>query len=247
MARRTPRPELTAEQRAEADRIHAALLHAAEGDLRELADLLATTDDSNTFGATEFAVRDLVLRVGAKAVETALAGRERGYDGSSRVCPTCGEAAKFQRWQFKPVVTPLGVVRVERAYDHCRPCHGGHGPRDTRLGLDGSDLSRGATEAVALAGTVGSFAEAASKTLPKLCGLRVSESTVERVRERAARWCGRSWNGWTCRGGVRRCGRSTASGWCASRTQFTGGTTRGTGRRVGRSGRGRWERRASGW
>jgi hypothetical protein len=81
-------------------------------------------------------------------------------------------------------VTALGRVRVERAYYHCAHCRGGHCPRDGRLGLDGSDLSRGATEAVALAGTLGSFAEAAQKVLPKLSGLRVSESTVERTTER---------------------------------------------------------------
>ena len=34
-----------------------------------------------------------------------------------------------------------------------------------------------------LAGTLGSFAEAAEKVLPKLTGLRVSESTVERTAE----------------------------------------------------------------
>lgn len=78
MARRTPRPELTPDQRAEADRIHVAMLQAAEADLRELAELLATKDDANTFGATEFTVRDIVLRVGAKAVEAALEGRKKG-------------------------------------------------------------------------------------------------------------------------------------------------------------------------
>jgi len=44
---------------------------------------------------------------------------------------------------------------------------------------------------VALAGTLGSFAEAAAKTLPKLTGLRVSESTVERTTERAGTAVGR--------------------------------------------------------
>lgn len=72
------RPDLTPEQRADADRLHAAMLQAADADLRELAELLATTDDRTTFGATEFAVRDIVLRVGAKAVEAALAGRKKG-------------------------------------------------------------------------------------------------------------------------------------------------------------------------
>jgi hypothetical protein len=43
---------------------------------------------------------------------------------------------------------------------------------------------------VALAGTLGSFAEAAGKTLPKLTGLQVSESTVQRTTERAGRHVG---------------------------------------------------------
>src|SRR4051812_1995632 len=76
---RTDRPvPLTPDQHAEADRIHAALLAAAAGDLRELADTLARTTDATIFGATEFTVRDIVLRVGAKAVEAALQRRQKG-------------------------------------------------------------------------------------------------------------------------------------------------------------------------
>lgn len=78
MARRTPQPTLTPEQQAEADRIFAALQQTAVTDLRELANLLATKDDSNTFGATEYTVRDTVLRIGAKALESALEGRKKG-------------------------------------------------------------------------------------------------------------------------------------------------------------------------
>ena len=81
MRRRTPRttrPELTPEQQAEADRIHAAMLEAAADDLRELAEVLATKDDSDAFGATEFTVRDIVLRVGAQAIQTALERRKKG-------------------------------------------------------------------------------------------------------------------------------------------------------------------------
>ena len=77
MARRTPPPTLTPEQQAESDRIFAALQQAAHNDLRELADLLATKDDSTTFGATEFTVRDLVHRLGAQALQTALDGRKK--------------------------------------------------------------------------------------------------------------------------------------------------------------------------
>jgi hypothetical protein len=78
MARPTPPPSLTPEQQAESDRIFAALQQTALNDLHALADLLATKDDSNTFGATEFAVRDIVHRIGARAVESALEGRKKG-------------------------------------------------------------------------------------------------------------------------------------------------------------------------
>jgi len=78
MARGTPQPTLTPEQQAESDRIFAALQQTAVDDLRALADLLATKDDSNTFGATEYTVRDIALRIGAKALESALGGRKKG-------------------------------------------------------------------------------------------------------------------------------------------------------------------------
>jgi hypothetical protein len=70
--------DLTPEQQADADRILAALQTACQADLRAVAELLAAQDDRTTFGATEFAVRDIVLRVGAKAIEAALAGRKKG-------------------------------------------------------------------------------------------------------------------------------------------------------------------------
>lgn len=78
MPRRTPPPTLTPEQKAESDRIFAALQRTAADDLRALADLLATKDDANTFGPTEYAVRDIALGIGAKAVESALEGRKTG-------------------------------------------------------------------------------------------------------------------------------------------------------------------------
>jgi hypothetical protein len=84
----------------------------------------------------------------------------------------------------------VGPVRVSRAYYHCRHCGCGQLPRDAQLGLSTCDLSRGAAQAVALAGTLASFAEAATKVLPKLTGLRVCESTVERTTERAGQQVG---------------------------------------------------------
>lgn len=78
MARNPSSLPRTPEQQAEADRIYAALLAAAAADLRALADQLATTTDATIFGDNEFTLRDVVHRVGAKAVEIALEGRKKG-------------------------------------------------------------------------------------------------------------------------------------------------------------------------
>lgn len=72
------RSELTAEQRAEADRLYQILRQAADSDLHELAELLASKDDRALLGPTEFAVRDLTHRLGAKALAAALAERKKG-------------------------------------------------------------------------------------------------------------------------------------------------------------------------
>lgn len=72
------RPILTTQQQAEAQRIYDVLRQAADADLRDLAELLATKADHELFGATEFQVRDAVHKIGAKALETALLGRKKG-------------------------------------------------------------------------------------------------------------------------------------------------------------------------
>jgi hypothetical protein len=82
-------------------------------------------------------------------------------------------------------VSALGEVRYERAYYYCRHCGSGASPADARLHVEAADLTPAARELVALAGTLSSFAEAAEKVLPRLAGLRVSESTAERTTEAA--------------------------------------------------------------
>lgn len=84
----------------------------------------------------------------------------------------------------------VGELTVERAYYHCRHCGAGHCPRDRQLGLSAADLTPGAEQACALAGVLGSFAEAAGKVLPRLAGLRLAESTVERAAERTGQRLG---------------------------------------------------------
>jgi hypothetical protein len=70
--------DLTPDQEAEALRIFQALKRTSDDDLLALARLLASKPDAQLLGATEFEVRDLVHRLGAKALEAALDGRKKG-------------------------------------------------------------------------------------------------------------------------------------------------------------------------
>jgi hypothetical protein len=85
----------------------------------------------------------------------------------------------------KRVDSLLGPLRIRRHYYHCGGCHRGSFPRDRRLGLAAAHLTPAASEVASIAGVQTSFAQSAEVTLQKMCGLRLSESTVERVTEAA--------------------------------------------------------------
>ena len=72
-----PRPALTPDQQAEADALRQRLMTAVAADIEGLAELLASKTDRDLFGATEFQVRDLVLGIGAKALQAAAEGKKR--------------------------------------------------------------------------------------------------------------------------------------------------------------------------
>ena len=73
-----PHLELTPDQQAEADRLRTALAAAVAADLDDLARLLASKADGDLLGPTEFQVRDVVHRIGAQAIQTALDERKKG-------------------------------------------------------------------------------------------------------------------------------------------------------------------------
>jgi hypothetical protein len=109
-------------------------------------------------------------------------------------CPTCHGPSKFQGRRDKTFVSLLGeVVLRDRAYYLCPACHAGHVPVDAALGFSARRLTKGAEELATLAGTVGSFADAVEKFLPRMSGLRLGESTVERTTEEAGRRLGELW------------------------------------------------------
>jgi hypothetical protein len=98
-------------------------------------------------------------------------------------CPHCGASARFVEQRPKNIVSLVGTVRLSRCYYHCGHCHHGHFPWDKTLRLSAQRLSPGAQEVVCLAGIQESFAKAARRTLRKLAGLCLCESTVERTTE----------------------------------------------------------------
>lgn len=109
-------------------------------------------------------------------------------------CPSCHGPSKFQDRRDKRLISLMGqIVLVRRAYYHCPNCHAGHVPLDAALGLSECKLTPAAEELVSLAGTLDSFADAAERVLPKMAGLWLSESTVERTTETAGKRLGDLW------------------------------------------------------
>ena len=118
-------------------------------------------------------------------------------------CPHCGESAKFVEYREKDIVSLLGTVRFSRSYYHCSHCHRGHFPWDEILRLATQRLSPGAQEVVCLAGIQESFGKAVGRTLRKLAGLCLSESTVERTTEATGTRLGEQWQGGAVFGNAR--------------------------------------------
>ncbi len=68
---------LTPEQEAEAERIFDQAMAQARVELKQAARLVASKKNSELFGETEFALRDAVHRIGARALDAALQERKK--------------------------------------------------------------------------------------------------------------------------------------------------------------------------
>jgi hypothetical protein len=95
--------ELTAAQAAEAGRIEDVLRAKFGAEIRHISRLLASKDNRHLLGATEFAVRDAVHRIGAGAIEAALHERKKG--GTSDPASCAGSAGRT------PGSTATGAAR----------------------------------------------------------------------------------------------------------------------------------------
>ena len=68
---------LSAEQEAEAQRIEDILLAGMKVEAKRIARLLASKEDRELLGQTEFQVRDAVHRIGARGIDAALSERKK--------------------------------------------------------------------------------------------------------------------------------------------------------------------------
>jgi hypothetical protein len=69
---------LSAEQEAQVEQLTADILQAIAADVRKVARLLLSRTGPDTFGQTEFRLRDLSHQIGAKALEASLAQKKLG-------------------------------------------------------------------------------------------------------------------------------------------------------------------------
>ena len=69
--------KLTTEQLAEAERIEDVLMAGVRGEARQIARLLASKQNSELLGETEFRIRDCCHRLGARAIDAALEERKK--------------------------------------------------------------------------------------------------------------------------------------------------------------------------
>jgi hypothetical protein len=107
-------------------------------------------------------------------------------------CPHCQESARFVEYRSKNVVSLVGEMRLSRPYYHCKHCGQGHLPWDELLRLSPQRLTAAAEEVATLAGVQESFGKAAERTLRKMAGIHLCESTVERTTEAAGERLGQA-------------------------------------------------------
>jgi len=68
---------LTAEEEAAAERIYGAIKEKVEQQVRNMARMMASKRPSELLGRTEFELRDLVHKLGAQVLETAVNERSK--------------------------------------------------------------------------------------------------------------------------------------------------------------------------
>jgi hypothetical protein len=100
-------------------------------------------------------------------------------------CPHCGQTAEFHSHRPHSPTSLVGSIRYSRAYYLCRRCGKGCFPFDQKAGLSARNLTPGLERVAALAGITSDSFERGADLLQEMSGVRLGESTVERLTEDA--------------------------------------------------------------
>lgn len=79
---------LTPEQLAEAKQLEEKIRHAISKEIETLAQLVVSKPERELFGETEYQVRDIVLRIGAKVFEEHLREKKTATTAQESVVPS---------------------------------------------------------------------------------------------------------------------------------------------------------------
>ena len=109
---------LSPEKQAEIENLARAIHEAVDGEIRELAANLATTEDAHLFGENEFQIRALAHKIAAKAIEQHLAQKKTRMaklTGNGPL-PACPAGERVRRLEIDRVLS-LGLWLL---LDPCR-------------------------------------------------------------------------------------------------------------------------------
>ena len=177
---------MTPEENAEVQRIHEVILKAMDREIWQLAQFMVTRRDDQLFGAAEFDLaREGPADGGPSVGSDGKRPEKKGYQGSSTVCPDCGQDARFLGWRTRTVVSLVGPITVSAAYYHCRALPSWPQALGACVATQTDHADAGRRRDLPLAGVLGSFADGAERVLQKMSGLHLSESTIERTTEAA--------------------------------------------------------------
>jgi len=79
------------DRQTEVKRVTGLVMQAVANDIQRMAELFVSKKDHELFGRTEFQLRDLLLKLGARAMEAVLEDRKKG--GTKAAAPPARSAA----------------------------------------------------------------------------------------------------------------------------------------------------------
>lgn len=114
--------------------------------------IVAGSDKPQSLSDMEKTIRWALYWLGNIVLHLWLMSRAMRYPPAEKVCPHCGEMARYREKRGSKLQTMLGTVRYRRAYYLCGHCHQGHCPLDLQLGLRPNAMSAEVERLAALIG-----------------------------------------------------------------------------------------------